>query len=57
MNEALIVVTKDGFKFNLKNTQMAHDTTLGVICFGKDYKELVVPVDNLSYFWIKEEEK
>lgn len=56
MNEVLIVVTKDGYKFSLKNTQMEHDEALGVMCFGKDYKELVVPIDNLSYFWIKKED-
>lgn len=57
MNKELVIVTKDGFKFTYTGEKAEQISTSvleydGLVNFGKS--ELIIPKDNLSYFWLHE---
>lgn len=57
MNKEIVIVTKDGFKFEFKGEKANEiiDKTYsdgdGLIIFGS---ALVIPSENLSYYWVKD---
>lgn len=57
MNKELVIVTKDGFKFTYtgEKAEEIHGDIFdydGLISFGN--YELLIPKDNLSYYWLHE---
>lgn len=57
MNKELVIVTRDGFKFIYKGERAEQVSSIvfendGLIYFGD--KELIIPKDNLSYYWLNE---
>lgn len=60
MNKELVIVTKDDFKFTYTGEKAEQIRASafeyeGLVHFGN--KELTIPKDNLSYFWLHEREQ
>ncbi|MFR4584870.1 hypothetical protein [Clostridium cadaveris] len=58
MDKEIVIVTKDNFKFIFKGEEAEsimsniwHDDEVGLIHFGD--KNLVIPLDNISYYWCR----
>ncbi|WP_300385156.1 hypothetical protein [Clostridium sp.] len=59
MNKELVIVTKDGFKFIYKGERAEQVSNVwsdecGLVHFGDG--RLIIPMDNLSYYWMNEVE-